>query len=164
MALVRHLIGTGQFGLRDIAILTPYNGQLAEFAVRLRGMCSLHLSDKDLETLIDLDVINPNYIDRGEKTQFPMTNMVRLATVDSFQGEEAKVVILSTVRSNPEDRIGFLKTDNRINVACSRARNGFYIVGNSFLMKRAPMWRKIIDHLQEKSKVGSGLSNLLSSP
>lgn len=154
MALVRYLIGTGEYDLRDIAILTPYNGQLAEFAARLRGMCSLWLSDKDLETLIDLDVLNPDHINRAEKTQFPMTNMIRLATVDSFQGEEARIVILSTVRSNPEDRIGFLKTDNRINVACSRAREGFYFVGNASLMKRVPMWRTIIDHLQKRSKIG----------
>lgn len=37
---------------------------------------------------------------------------------DNFQGEEAKVVIMSTVRSNYDDRVGFLRTPNRINVAC----------------------------------------------
>lgn len=161
MGLVNHLIETGKYGLRDIAILTPYHGQLGEFAMRLRGMCSLYLNDKDLETLIDLDVINPEHINRAEKIDFPMTNMIRLATVDSFQGEEAKIVILSTVRSNSKDRIGFLKTDNRINVACSRARNGFYIVGNSSLMKRAPMWHKIINHLSERSKIGPTFRNII---
>lgn len=154
MALARYLIGTGEYDLGDIAILTPYNGQLAEFAMRLREMCSLWLSEKDLETLIDLKILNPDYIDRAEKTQFPMTHMVRLATIDSFQGEEAKIVILSTVRSNPKDRTGFLKTYNRINVACSRARNGFYVIGNSFLMKQVPMWRTIITHLRKRSKIG----------
>lgn len=154
MALVRYLIETGEYDLRDIAILTPYNGQLAEFAMRLRGMCSLWLSEKDLETLIDLDVLNPDHINRAEKTQFPMANMVRLATIDSFQGEEAKIVILSTVRSNRDKKTGFLKTDNRINVACSRARDGFYVIGNSSLMKRVPMWRKIINHLKQRSKIG----------
>lgn len=155
MALVQYLIGTGEYGLREIAILTPYNGQLAEFETRLRrGMCSSWLSEKDLETLIDLNVLNPDHINRAEKTQFPMTNMVQLATIDSFQGEEAKVVILSTVRSNPENKTGFLKTDNRINVACSRARNGFYIIGNSSLMARVPMWRTIINHLKRRSKIG----------
>lgn len=37
---------------------------------------------------------------------------------DNFQGEEAQVVILSTVRSNAENRVGFMRTDNRINVGC----------------------------------------------
>jgi superfamily I DNA and/or RNA helicase len=162
MGLVRYLIRTGEYDLRDIAILTPYNGQLAEFAVRLRGTCSLWLSEKDRQTLIDLDVLNSNYINLEEKTQFPMTHMLRLATIDSFQGEEAKIVILSTVRSNSENRVGFLKTDNRINVACSRARNGLYIVGNSSLMKRVPMWRTIIDHLKKRSKIGPAFQTCCS--
>ena len=35
---------------------------------------------------------------------------IEIATVDSFQGRECDVVIYSTVRSNPQRRIGFLKT------------------------------------------------------
>lgn len=35
---------------------------------------------------------------------------------DNFQGEEAKIVIISFVRSNRERKVGFLKTTNRINV------------------------------------------------
>ena len=80
--------------------------------------------------------------------------MVRLATIDSFQGEEAKVIILSTVRSNLQDRVGFLQTTNRINVACSRARNGFYIVGNSTLLRTVGMWESIIASFQAKGRIG----------
>lgn len=61
-------------------------------------------------------------------------------------------MILSSVRSNPEDRIGFLKTDNRVNVSLQQ---------NSFPMKRVLMRRAIINHLK-KSKIESA-SNLLSS-
>lgn len=81
--------------------------------------------------------------------------MVRLATIDGFQGEEAKVIILSTVRSNLQDRIGFLQTTNRINVACSRARNGFYIVGNSTLLRTVDMWGSIIADFQSKGRIGN---------
>lgn len=81
--------------------------------------------------------------------------MVRLATVDGFQGEEAKVIILSTVRSNLQDRVGFLQTTNRINVACSRARNGFYIVGNSTLLRTVDMWGSIIANFQSKGRIGN---------
>ena len=90
----------------------------------------------------------------GSKTDVDMTTMLRLASIDSFQGEEAKVIILSTVRSNSEDRVGFLKTTNRINVGCSRARHGFYIIGNASLMKGVEMWRSIIDLLNSKKKIG----------
>lgn len=36
--------------------------------------------------------------------------------------EENDIIILSLVRSNEEGNIGFLKTDNRICVAVSRAK------------------------------------------
>lgn len=47
---------------------------------------------------------------------------LRLATIDNFQGEEAKVIILSLVRNPKEQKagIGFLAVNNRINVLLSR--------------------------------------------
>ena len=47
---------------------------------------------------------------------------VRVTVVDNFQGEENEIIVLSLVRSNDDNRIGFLKTDNRICVALSRAK------------------------------------------
>lgn len=51
-----------------------------------------------------------------------MGRSIRLATIENFQGEEAKIIILSLVR-NPREAnagIGFLAVDNRINVLLSR--------------------------------------------
>jgi hypothetical protein len=51
-----------------------------------------------------------------------MGRSIRLATIDNFQGEEARIIILSLVR-NPREQgagIGFLAIDNRINVLLSR--------------------------------------------
>ena len=62
---------------------------------------------------------------------------IEIATVDSFQGRECDVVIYSTVRSNRERRIGFLKDRRRINVALSRARDSLVIVGDDFMMRNA---------------------------
>jgi superfamily I DNA and/or RNA helicase len=47
---------------------------------------------------------------------------VRVTVVDNYQGEENDIILLSLVRSNEENNIGFLKTDNRICVAISRAK------------------------------------------
>jgi len=57
---------------------------------------------------------------------------MRIETVDSFQGEENDIVILSLVRSNRHGDIGFMKTDNRICVALSRARYGLLYTHASF--------------------------------
>ena len=62
---------------------------------------------------------------------------VEIATVDSFQGRECDVVIYSTVRSNPNHRIGFLQDYRRINVALSRARELLVIVGDELMMENA---------------------------
>ena len=64
---------------------------------------------------------------------------IEIATVDSFQGRECDVVVYSTVRSNTNSTIGFLKDYRRINVALSRARDLLVIVGDDFMMENATM-------------------------
>jgi helicase required for RNAi-mediated heterochromatin assembly 1 len=44
--------------------------------------------------------------------------------VDSYEGEENDVVLLSLVRNNRKGEIGFLTNDYRVCVALSRARRG----------------------------------------
>jgi helicase required for RNAi-mediated heterochromatin assembly 1 len=56
---------------------------------------------------------------------------IKILTVDSYQGEENDIIILSLVRSNEHRGIGFLAQDNRVCVALSRAKYGFYIFGDS---------------------------------
>lgn len=55
---------------------------------------------------------------------------MRASTVDNFQGEEARVVIVSLVRSNAAGAIGFLKAPQRVNVLLSRARDSLILLGN----------------------------------
>ena len=62
---------------------------------------------------------------------------IEVATVDSFQGRECEAIVYSTVRSNPERRIGFLKDRRRINVALSRAQELLVIVGDNHMMDTA---------------------------
>jgi len=58
-------------------------------------------------------------------------HLVEVGTVDSFQGRERDIVLLSLVRSNQSLYKGFLKLPNRINVAISRAKHQLIIVGDS---------------------------------
>ena len=60
---------------------------------------------------------------------------IRVCTVDNFQGEQNDIILLSLVRSNLVNSIGFLSTENRVCVAFSRARNGFFCIGNFNLLK-----------------------------
>jgi ATP-dependent RNA/DNA helicase IGHMBP2 len=70
---------------------------------------------------------------------------VLVATVDSSQGCEADVVILSFVRSN-SGSAGFLRDDRRMNVAMTRARHQLVCVGDMHFMSGlmdAPTLRSI---------------------
>lgn len=51
-------------------------------------------------------------------------------TVDSFQGQESKAIILVTTRSNEEKSIGFLKNQRRLNVGITRSSDYLVIIGN----------------------------------
>ena len=62
---------------------------------------------------------------------------IEIATVDSFQGRECDAVIYSTVRSNSDGNIGFLRDHRRVNVALSRARDLLAIVGDNVMMQSA---------------------------
>ena len=84
---------------------------------------------------------------------------VRVCAVDNFQGEENDIILLSLVRSNEEGKIGFLQTENRVCVALSRAKKGFYCIGNiSLLKEKSPLWRKIMDDMEEGGNVGKALT------
>lgn len=78
--------------------------------------------------------------------------------VDNFQGEESKIILLSLVRSNEEDQIGYLSMINRICVALSRACEGFYVIGNiDFLARNSDTWKDIKDKLEIQENIGVAL-------
>ena len=83
---------------------------------------------------------------------------VRLTTVDNFQGEENDIILLSLVRSNKDENVGFIKTINRACVALSRAKKGFYCIGNfALLSKHSDIWKKIVTDLKSSRSIGSAL-------
>jgi len=69
-------------------------------------------------------------------------------------GEENDIILLSLVRSNEEGNIGFLKIANRVCVALSRAKKGFYCIGNLEIMgEKSDLWKKIIHDMRKEGKV-----------
>ncbi len=73
-------------------------------------------------------------------------------TVDSIQGREADVVVFSVTRSNEEQKFGFLREFQRINVALSRARELLVIVGDDEFVRRSksagPLVR-VLHHIEQ---------------
>jgi hypothetical protein len=84
---------------------------------------------------------------------------VRVFTVDNYQGEENDIILLSLVRSNRNNSIGFLNIINRVCVALSRAKHALYCIGNFELLRaKSPKWNEIITFMEEKQFVGKGVA------
>ncbi|MDT4836870.1 TIGR00376: putative DNA helicase [compost metagenome] len=56
--------------------------------------------------------------------------LVKIETVDSYQGKENHIIIVSLTRAKADQHPGFLSIPNRINVAMSRAMERLVIVGS----------------------------------
>ncbi|XP_025196987.1 NFX1-type zinc finger-containing protein 1-like isoform X1 [Melanaphis sacchari] len=82
----------------------------------------------------------------------------RIECVDGYQGEENDIVLLSLVRSNIDNSIGFLHIQNRVCVALSRARNGLYIMGNMDNLIHSSIWKKISQTLVDQQALGNKLT------
>ena len=89
---------------------------------------------------------------------FSVDFQVQVTSVDNFQGEENDIIILSLVRSNEDNKIGFLKEDNRVCVALSRAKKGLFIIGNlEFLASKSKLWHQILCTAKSVGSFGEGL-------
>lgn len=83
---------------------------------------------------------------------------VRVHAVDKYQGEENDIILLSLVRSNRQNKVGFLNIPNRVCVALSRAKKGLYCIGNSEILGRVKLWGNILSTLREKDQIGEALT------
>jgi hypothetical protein len=167
-ALVKHLIRQGVYKSNEIAVLTPYLGQLRKIRQKLSSSFEILLNERDVDDLQKEGDESDGPPGSREVHLRPTTargallQVLRVATVDNFQGEEAKVVIVSLVRSNLFNNPGFLRTPNRINVLLSRAQHGMYIIGNAKTTESVPMWSEVLKIFREHGNFGESLE--LSCP
>lgn len=129
VALCNYLVLQGYAPSR-ITVLTPYTGQV--------------------------------FLVRRMLRQQPMLQDVRLCPVDNYQGEENDIILLSVVRSCSSSKlkpsIGFVKDENRICVALSRAKIGLYVVGNfQHLARNSELWSKVVQKAKEMGVIGDSL-------
>ena len=95
----------------------------------------------------DIGIISP-YADQVKIIQ-EMTP-VEVKTVDGFQGREKEIIIISTVRSNENGNIGFLKDLRRLNVAITRAKRKLIIIGNKNTLITNPTYERLINFCEER--------------
>ena len=104
----------GELPPLELAVLSPYSKQV-------------RLLDKELEGI--------NLQDRGLMPRPGLSEAGKdklVHTVDSFQGNQADVIVVSLVRNNSKSApkgLGFLDRPERLNVLLSRAERLLVIVG-----------------------------------
>ncbi|XP_046826319.1 helicase sen1 [Vespa crabro] len=101
----------------SIGILTPYNNQ----------------------KYLILEKVNEKISNVSESIQKRFT--VEINTVDSFQGQERDIILMSCVRSHG---IGFLSDPQRLCVALTRAKHSLILCGNFNTFMRDQMWNALI--------------------
>jgi len=79
---------------------------------------------------------------------------LEIECIDSYQGKENDIILLSLVRNNIDNNIGFLSIPNRVCVALSRARNGLYIMGNMKNLIQSLLWKEINKILVDANSIG----------
>ncbi len=90
-----------------------------------------------------------------ERVNHQAFSEVKISTVDSFQGQEADVIIISMVRSNDKGEIGFLNDTRRMNVAMTRAKHKLVMVGDSATIAHAAFYKKLLDYLETHAEYHS---------
>nr|VWO97719.1 Transcriptional repressor TUP1 [Ganoderma boninense] len=157
--LVVYFLRQGTYnGPGDIAVLCAYLGQLQKVRAALRDLkIAVAVDERDAEQLARQGLEDDSEVQMEEVV---VAKHVRLGTVDIFQGQEAKIVIVSLVRNSGQPEtgrasIGFLKSPNRINVALSRAKHGLYIFGNVANLRQNPTWSTILNDMEDRGQIAS---------
>ncbi|KAH7439194.1 hypothetical protein KP509_04G049100 [Ceratopteris richardii] len=127
-----------QYSYDESTILSMYNGQVSEIKSLMARK-------------IPQNVASPK--------------LPRVSSVDDYQGEECKIIILSLVRNNclpspgSPGKIGFLAVSNRVCVSLSRARDGLFIFGNGdLLMKKSKLWQDVVKNVKGSNSYGDALT------
>lgn len=93
------------------------------------------------------------------RQEYPSLLDVRITVVDNYQGEENDIILLSLVRSNDDGEVGFLKIENRVCVALSRAKHGLFIFGNMDNLKvKGDIWPKVSQVLERQDALVENLA------
>lgn len=148
-----HLANTGiHISFIDTAG-SGYNEMQGSNGMSLQNEGELRIAQK-LISMEPLDPFNTAFISpysgqvAAAKELLPIE--MRISTIDSFQGQEQEVIILSLVRSNDEADIGFLKDYRRMNVALTRAKEQLFVIGDSATIGGDAFYYSFLTYIEKR--------------
>ncbi|NXB70157.1 SDE3 helicase, partial [Donacobius atricapilla] len=117
---------------KEIGIISPYRKQVEKIRKAITSL------DPDLRKLPDI-------------------SQLKVGSVEEFQGQERRVILISTVRScstylhfDQTFRLGFLKNPKRLNVAITRAKALLIVVGNPTVLSKDHHWHRFLRYCKEE--------------
>ena len=96
----------------------------------------------------DIAVISPYSAQVRRLRELIKEPEVEIDSVDGFQGREKEAVIVSLVRSNRDNQIGFLEDTRRMNVALTRARRKLIVIGDSATITAHPFYQRLVMYFE----------------
>lgn len=116
----------------------------AELAVRIaQEIAARGVSEKDIGLLSPYSAQVQKMSNLAEMTELDVN------TIDGFQGREKEVIVVSLVRSNEGQEVGFLSDHRRMNVALTRARRLLVVIGDSATIASDSYYRRFVDDMIE---------------
>ncbi|KAJ7918136.1 RNA helicase [Mycena leptocephala] len=152
------LIFHGILGKDDREGSSPSFFNIGEATLVKKYAASL-VSDRKLRVRPEeIGVITPYHAQRCKIMQLlhrdPNLRGITVGSVEEFQGQERRVIIMSTVRSNTNyvesdirRTLGFVANPQRFNVAITRAQALLIVIGNPDILALDPLWRAFLNYI-----------------
>uniref|UniRef100_A0A8C8B5G6 RNA helicase n=1 Tax=Otus sunia TaxID=257818 RepID=A0A8C8B5G6_9STRI len=117
---------------KEVGIISPYRKQVEKIRKAITSL------DSVLRALPDI-------------------SLLKVGSVEEFQGQERRVILISAVRSCSEYfpldetfNLGFLKNPKRFNVAITRAKALLIVVGNPAVLSKDQHWHRFLRYCREE--------------
>lgn len=151
LRILKELIVAKDIPRKEISVITPYSAQRDLVADMVQKDAIINPSNQPIEEEVDEDSLT-----KKKPTTIKTIVDIMISSIDAFQGREKDIIIFSCVRSNEENKIGFVKDARRLNVALTRARYGLLLIGNAECMSKGDeLWERLIGHLRETKAIRS---------
>ncbi|CDR45875.1 CYFA0S20e01178g1_1 [Cyberlindnera fabianii] len=145
--------------LEDIAVITPYSGQRDLIATMIRDNKTICpnkasiLEDVETDTVVVAGSGDGKTSSKKRGMTIKTVMGITISSIDAFQGREKNLVLLSCVRSNEDEKVGFLNDRRRLNVALTRAKSSLIILGSKRCLSTVPTWKRLLDELEKKGRL-----------
>uniref|UniRef100_A0A914MLT5 RNA helicase n=1 Tax=Meloidogyne incognita TaxID=6306 RepID=A0A914MLT5_MELIC len=104
---------------------------------------------------VDIGIISP-YTYQARRLRHSLMGDfadITVDTVERFQGSQRRVIIVTTVRCNPAEKLGFMYSKKRFNTTVARAEELLVIVGNAKIMTKVSCWASMYEHCHQNNAV-----------